>query len=71
MFTPITEDDQELAWDFYLYIATGLLHLSINDFLHIKPRLLLRLYIKHLEYTQPEALKKEQVTYTLDQTPFL
>lgn len=34
------------------------------------PNGLLKMYILHLEYTQPDALKKEEQIYTLDQTPF-
>lgn len=70
MFSPITESDYDLAWDFYLYVGVTLLHLSVVDFFNMTPNGLLKMYILHLEYTQPDALKKEEQIYTLDQTPF-
>ncbi|MEQ7221392.1 hypothetical protein ABQD56_09960 [Vagococcus fluvialis] len=70
MFSPISESDYDLAWDFYLYVGVTLLHLSVSEFFNMTPNGLLKMYILHLEYTQPDALKKEEQIYTLDQTPF-
>lgn len=64
------EEDYELPWDFYLYIGRTLLGYSDEYFWEVTPNGLLRQYIKHLEYTNPDALNKEKVIYTLDQTPF-
>ena len=70
MFSPISESDFDLAWDFYLYVGITILHLSIQEFFKMTPNGLLKMYVLHLEYTQPDALKKEEQIYTLDQTPF-
>lgn len=70
-FTPISEDSLDADWSFYIYVAKSILNLSFDEFLRITPRLWLELYILHLEYAHPEALKKEKQTYTLDQTPFM
>lgn len=72
MFTAqMDEPDPELPWDFYLYVGLTILGLTKEMFFNLTPNGFLKLYIKHLEYTQPEALKKDTQIYTLDQTPFL
>lgn len=60
----------ELPWEFYLYVGKTLLKLNDIDFWNLTPNGFLKQYILHLQYTNPEALVKEKVIYTLDQTPF-
>ncbi|BCB04739.1 hypothetical protein KH172YL63_28720 [Bacillus sp. KH172YL63] len=63
----------ELDWDFYFYVGNTLLGLSMDDFFNITPNHLLKQYIMHVRYHNPDALvdEKEKQVYTLDQTPFL
>ncbi|TYS14272.1 hypothetical protein FZC78_19135 [Rossellomorea vietnamensis] len=62
-----------LDWDFYFYVGNTLLGLSMDDFFNITPNHLLKQYIMHLRYHNPDALVEEHSTevYTLDQTPFI
>lgn len=71
IFSEPEEQDFELPWDFYLYTGLTVLNLTKETFFSLSPNGFLKLYIKHLEYTQPEALKKDTQIYTLDQTPFI
>lgn len=68
-----SQSEDELDWDFYFYVGNTLLGLSMNDFFDITPAHLLKQYIMHLRYHNPDALKNETTkrVYTLDQTPFL
>lgn len=59
-----------MDWDFYFYVGNTLLGLSMADFWIITPAHLIKQYIMHLRYNNPDALKEEKVIYTLDQTPF-
>ncbi|WP_341356642.1 hypothetical protein [Rossellomorea sp. y25] len=45
----------------------------MDDFFNITPNHLLKQFIMHLKYHNPDALVEEKSTqvYTLDQTPFL
>lgn len=60
----------ELDWDFYFYVGNTILGLSMEDFWNITPAHLLKQFIMHLRYTNPDALKEEKKVYYLDQTPF-
>lgn len=71
MFNPVTESDFDLAWDFYMYVGITILGFSVIDFFKLTPNGLIKMYILHLEYTQPDALKKESQVYMLDQTPYI
>ena len=59
----------ELDWDFYFYVGNTLLGLSMEDFWNITPNHLLKQFIMHLKYTNPDALKPEKEVYYIDQTP--
>ncbi|MYL56335.1 hypothetical protein GLW20_02320 [Virgibacillus halodenitrificans] len=63
-----------MDWDFYFYVGNTLLGLSMEDFFNITPAHLLKQYIMHVKYHNPEALvenQQDKQVYTLDQTPFL
>ena len=60
----------ELDWDFYFYVGNTLLGLNMDDFWNITPNHLLKQFIMHLKYTNPDALKEKKKVYYLDQTPF-
>ncbi|EAG8700716.1 hypothetical protein CHT76_08380 [Listeria monocytogenes] len=59
-----------MPWDFYLYVAISVLHWDLNYFLSSTPCHFLKQYIKHLEFTNPDALNTvASETYTMDQVP--
>lgn len=60
----------ELDWDFYFYVGNTLLGLSMDDFWNVTPAHLLKQFIMHLKYTNPDSLVEEKQVYYLDQTPF-
>lgn len=68
-----SQSDVELDWDFYFYVGNTLLGLSMETFWNITPNHLLKQFVMHLRYTNPDAIKedKPKQLYTLDQTPFL
>lgn len=68
-----SQSDVELDWDFYFYVGNTLLNLPMQDFWNITPNHLLKQFVMHLRYTNPDAIKadKPKQLYTLDQTPFL
>lgn len=69
-----SQSDEGLDWDFYFYVGNSILGLSMDDFWNITPAHLLKQFIMHLRYTNPNALvdeKQQEQIYTLDQTPFL
>jgi hypothetical protein len=61
----------ELDWDFYFFVANTLLNWNRDDFFNSTPNHLLKQFIMHLRYTNPDALVSEKQVYTLDQTPFI
>jgi len=68
------ESQSELDWDFYFYVGNTLLGWSMETFWNATPNHLLKQFIMHLKYTNPNALKEDKKSkqiYTLDQTPFL
>jgi hypothetical protein len=69
--TPGESQSNELDWDFYFYVGNTLLGLSMDDFFNVTPNHLLKQYIMHLKYTNPDALETEKKVYNLDETPFL
>jgi hypothetical protein len=60
-----------LDWDFYFYVGNTLLNWSREEFFNSTPNHLLKQYIMHLKYHNPEALVSEKKVYALDETPFL
>ena len=68
-----SQSDDELDWDFYFYLGNTLLGLRMDDFWKITPNHLMKQFIMHLRYTNPDVImeEKQKQIYTLDQTPFM